>query len=327
MIIDIADLDVVFLTYDEPKAEEFWIKIQNMVPWVVRVDGIKGSDAAHKAAADASTTDRFILIDGDNMPDPDFFNQQLDLSDHRADRMVLRWKARNHINGLMYGNGGISCWTKKFVYNMKTHEASDGSDDTAVEFCFDKNYFAMHDCYSTTYPNQSAEQAWRAGFREGVKMCLNQGTKPNLEEFESMVAKRNYDNLCIWMSVGDDVEHGESARAGAMLGTYLTMLGDFNRFKNFDYRTVQDFDALSCLWKRYESYTLEISTELNGDEYNGQRIAMSKLEIALNKRLGLNITSLTPEASRFFKTHFNKQFHNKGIMVTEMDVIRGIEGW
>ncbi len=75
--IDIADLDCIYLTYGEPQAEEFWIKIQNMVPWAVRVDGIKGSDAAHKAAADASTTDRFVLIDGDNMPDPEFFNQQL----------------------------------------------------------------------------------------------------------------------------------------------------------------------------------------------------------------------------------------------------------
>jgi hypothetical protein len=31
-IIDIADLDVIYLSYDEPMKEEFWIKIQNMVP-------------------------------------------------------------------------------------------------------------------------------------------------------------------------------------------------------------------------------------------------------------------------------------------------------
>ena len=325
-IVDIADLDCIFLTYGEPQAEEFWVKIQNMVPWVTRVDGIKGSDAAHKAAADASTTDRFILIDGDNMPDPDFFNQQLELHTMNENK-VFRWKARNHINGLMYGNGGISCWTKDFVYNMKTHEASNGDDTTSVEFCFDKDYWAMYDCYSTTYPNQSAEQAWRAGFREGVKMCLNRGTKTNMIEFESMVVTRNYDNLCIWMSVGDDVEHGESARAGAMLGTYLTMIGNFNRFKDFDYRTVQDFGALECLWKRYENYTLEISTELCGSKGNGQSIAMEKLETALTHRLGLDITSLTPEASKFFKAHYKSGFRNKGIMVTEVDVIREQEGW
>lgn len=310
IIVDIADLDCIFLTYNEPEKEEFWVKIQNMVPWAVRVDGVKGSDAAHKAAADASETDRFILIDGDNMPDPDFFNQQLELHTMNENK-VFRWKARNHINGLMYGNGGLSCWTKKFIYNMKTHEASDGDDKTSVEFCFHKDYWAMHDCYSTTYPNQSAEQAWTAGFREGVKMCLNQGTKPSLIEFESMVAKRNYDNLCIWMSVGDDVEHGESARAGAMLGTYLTMIGDFECFKDFDYRTVQDFDKLERLWKLYEGHPVDLDL----------------LEVTLSHRLGLDITSLTPEASKFFKTHYNKQFRNKGIMVTEMDVIRGIEGW
>lgn len=319
MIIDIADLDVVFLTYDEPKAEEFWIKIQNMVPWVVRVDGIKGSDAAHKAAADASTTDRFILIDGDNMPDPEFFNLQLELPMHRSNLAVFRWKARNHINGLMYGNGGLSCWTKEFIYNMQTHEASDGSDETAVEFCFDRDYFSMYNCYSTTYPNQSAKHAWRAGFREGVKMCLNRGTKPNLKEFESMVAKRNYDNLLIWMSVGDDVEYGEYARAGAMLGTYLTMIGDTDDsmgFKDFDYRMVQDFDELDRLWNIYS------------DRSDFQKVVvMLTLEGFLRQRLNLNICSLDAAASHFFKTHFNKQFRNKGIMVTEMDVIRKIEGW
>jgi hypothetical protein len=66
--IDIADLDCIYLTYDEPQREEFWVKLRNMVPWVRRVDGVKGSDAAHKAAANASNTERFILIDGDNIP-------------------------------------------------------------------------------------------------------------------------------------------------------------------------------------------------------------------------------------------------------------------
>ena len=119
-IIDIADLDCIYLSYDEPRKEETWIKIQNMVPWARRVDGVKGSDAAHKAAADASSTDRFVLIDGDNIPDAEFFNLQLTLDDTN-NNCVFRWKARNHINGLMYGNGGLSCWTKEFVYAMRTH--------------------------------------------------------------------------------------------------------------------------------------------------------------------------------------------------------------
>ena len=79
MLVDVADLDCIYLSYDEPQKEEFWIEIQNLVPWAKRIDGVEGSDAAHKAAAAASDTERFILIDGDNIPDANFFDLQLDI--------------------------------------------------------------------------------------------------------------------------------------------------------------------------------------------------------------------------------------------------------
>jgi len=293
--IDIADLDCVYLSYDEPKKEEFWIKIQNMIPWVVRVDGVKGSDAAHKAAADASTTDRFVLIDGDNLPDSEFFNQQLELDEVNKD-CVFRWKARNVINGLQYGNGGLSCWTKDFVYNMQTHENTDGKEENNVEFCFYDNYWAMNDCYSTTYPNATPFQAWRAGFREGVKMCLNRGAKPTLEEFEKNVHVRNYDHLCIWQSIGLDVDNGFWSIYGARLGTYLTMLEDW------DYHKVQDFDELATLWEVYnnanESHCVEVGNRLK-------------------TKLSLPISLLSDVDSKFFKHHYKSNFKNKGVMERE----------
>ena len=295
-ILCIADLDVVFLSYDEAKKEEFWIKIQNMVPWAKRVDGIKGSDAAHKAVADASDTDRFILIDGDNIPDLEFFNLQLTLDNTNRD-CVFRWKARNHINGLMYGNGGMSSWTKEFIYNMKTHENSDGSAENNVEFCFYPTYWSMSDCYSITYPNQSSFQAWRAGFREGIKMCLDRGSKPTLQEFEQRVNNRNYDHLCIWQSVGADVEQGLWAIYGARLGTYMIMLEDWN------YKEVQDFDVLKKLWETFR----------DDDPAEG----CIKLDHLLKNKLGLPITLMDAERSKFFKHHYRSVFKNKGPMVRE----------
>ena len=294
-IIDVADLDCIYLTYDEPKKEEFWVQIQNMVPWAKRVDGVKGSDAAHKAAADASDTDRFILIDGDNIPDPGFFNLQLTLDATNRD-CVFRWRARNAVNGLMYGNGGMSCWTKDFVYNMRTHEATDGTAENDVEFCFYPNYWAMNDCYSTTYPNGTPFQAWRAGFREGVKMCLDRGAHPTLAEFETRVHSRNFDHLCIWQSVGADVENGFWAMYGARLGTYMTMLRDW------DHKQVQDFDHLAYLW---ESFSRD-------DEQ-----AFNNIGESLRTKLGLPIVDLTAEQSRFFKHHYKSQFKNKGPMARE----------
>lgn len=294
--IDIADLDCVFLTYDEPNAEENWVRVRNMVPWAIRVDGIKGSDAAHKAAAMASTTDRFVLIDGDNIPDPGFFSGQLVLDDTNRD-CVFRWRARNNVNGLMYGNGGISCWTREFVMDMRTHEASDGSAETAVEFCFDPRYWAMHDCFSTTYINTTPFQAWRAGFREGVKLCLDRGQRIDAVEFVTKIYERNLDNLTIWHNVGRDAHNGDWAIAGARMGTYMTMC------TQWDYVKVQDFEELANLWQTVKNDQADILS--------------NKLSESLAQQLDLPMLNLGAEDSAFFKHHQKQNYQNLGIMVKE----------
>jgi hypothetical protein len=296
MNVDVADLDCIYLSYDEPQKEEFWIKIQNIVPWAKRVDGVKGSDAAHKAAAQASDTERFILIDGDNLPDETFFNTTLEL-DEISERAVFRWRARNHINGLMYGNGGISSWTQEFALGMQTHEASTGNDATDVEFCFDPLYWPMHDCYSTTYPNGSEKHAWRAGFREGVKMCLDQGRKPTVAEFRNRVHARNLDHLTIWHNIGIDVEHGAWAIAGARMGTQWTMLSTWN------HRQVQWFDTLEDIWNRIADQDPHDLIKRHADE--------------LNTQLDLPMDMFTPAASKFFKHHYKSNYTNRGPMAKE----------
>src|SRR5210317_1525136 len=294
--LDVADLDCIYLSYDEPQKEEFWIQIQNMVPWAKRVDGVKGSDAAHKAAADASSTDRFILIDGDNLPDERFFNYTLEFNEI-SEHAVFRWRARNHINGLMYGNGGLSCWTKDFVFKMRTHEASSNNDATDVEFCFDPLYWPMHDCYSTTYPNGSPKHAWRAGFREGVKMCLDQGRKPTVADFRQRVHSRNLDHLTIWHNVGMDVEHGEWAIAGARMGTQWTMLSSWN------HKQVQWFDTLEDIWNRIRDQDPADIIERYADE--------------LNTQLDLPMNVFASESSAFFKQHYRSNYSNRGPMEKE----------
>jgi len=37
--------------------------------------------------------------------------------------------------------------------------------------------------------------------------------------------------------------------------------------------------------------------------------------------------TLSPEQSKFFKRHYKTDYRNHGLLVTEMDVIRKIEGW
>jgi hypothetical protein len=312
-IIDVADLDCIYLSYDEPQKEEFWLKIKNMIPWAKRVDGVKGSDAAHKAAGEASDTERFILIDGDNMPEESFFNMQLDFNgkDPKYQLAQYRWKAINAINGLRYGNGGMSSWTKTYVANMKTHEnQKDGDVSRIADFCLDSKdnlYWAMYDCYSTTYPNHTPFQAWRAGFREGVKMVLDKGARPDIDTFKETVAGRNLNNLTIWHNVGADVENGMWAIYGARLGTYMTMLTEW------DHTNVQWFDNYIVLWEE--------------QEYRDPEREATYIGAALNDKLGLPMCTLSSEQSKFFKRHYNADKHNLGPLITEMDVIRRIEGW
>lgn len=312
-IIDVADLDCIYLSYDEPQKEEFWLKVKHMVPWAKRVDNVKGSDAAHKAAGEASDTERFILIDGDNMPEESFFNIQLDFTDkdEKFRQAQFRWKAINSINGLRYGNGGMSSWTKTYVREMKTHEhQTEGDESRIADFCLDSKdnlYWAMHDCYSTTYPNYTPFQAWRAGFREGVKMSLNRGMRPTVDEFKETVASRNLNNLTIWQNVGMDVENGQWAIMGARMGTHMTMLTDW------DVHNVQWFDNYPAMWETVK---------------NEDPLALSEsYGVELSTKLGLPMCALDSEQSKFFKRHYKADFRNLGPLVTEMEVIRKIEGW
>ena len=297
LTVDISELDCIYLTYDEPNADLVHAKIAANIPWVKRVHGVEGSDAAHKAAAAASDTERFILIDGDNIPDWEFFNQDLRF-EHEDQNRVFRWRARNAINGLCYGNGGISSWTKTFVEQMRTHENTDGSDETVVEFCFDDRYWAMHDVWSTTYPNQSPFHAWRAGFREGVKLCLNRGKRVDPVNFERDTWAGNRHNLEIWCSVGYDVEHGDCAILGACYGAWKVMFDE-----DWDYTEVRDFAKLKELYEgcddtRFEDYTH-----------------------ALKNRLGLDIVHLSAEQSAWFKRH-QRPYENIDIMLREADYRR-----
>ena len=274
------DIDTIFISYDEPNADKNYSELVKILPWAKRIHGVKGSDSAHKAAANLSETERFITVDADNIVDPKFFSQDIEITDENKD-FVFSWCGKNAINGLIYGNGGLKCWTKDFVLNMKTHENSDPNNkESVVEFCFDPRYYQMNECYSTSYINGSPFQAWRAGFREGVKMSLNRGTKAaDIKK----VWWQNYQRLLIWCNVGADVKNGVWAMYGARLGCYLTSCSDW------DYTQVRDFEYLTDYWKKHVEY-VDIDDELEGIGNN------------LRQNLNLEIADLNANASRFFKS-------------------------
>lgn len=277
------EIDTIFISYDEPNADKNYSDLTNILPWAKRVHGIKGSDAAHKAAAKLSETERFITVDADNLIDPEFYSQELEINEQNKD-FVFSWAGKNAVNGLIYGNGGLKCWTKDFVLNMKTHENSDPNDhESVLEFCFDPKYYQFNENYSTSYINGSPFQAWRAGFREGVKMSLNRGRKA---DDIHKVWWQNYQRLLIWMSVGADVKNGKWAMYGSRLGCYKT------NCTSWDYTNVRDFEYLTNYFKE------EIESKVTDDTIDDEIL---KLGDALRLELQLEITELDENGSKFFK--------------------------
>jgi len=279
----VIEFDIVFISYDEPNADLHYADLCNKVPWAKRVHGVKGSDAAHKAAANLSETDWFITVDADNIVDSEFFNLELDMADPKI--QVYGWCGRNSINGLRYGNGGLKIWKKDFVLNMKTHEASE-SDRAQVDFCWEEGYRNFPRVYSESIITGSPFQAWRAGFREGVKMTLLDGEKVPAQEIKEKIWWHNIHRLRMWSTVGAHEENGLYAVYGARLGTWLSNCTQWN------YIEVRDFEILKGIWNQYGRPFEEVYG-------TGLREEIESLGEKIKINLGLDWPTLDAQQSKY----------------------------
>jgi hypothetical protein len=92
------------------------------------------------------------------------------------------------------------------------------------------------------------------------------------------------------------------------MGTYMTMITP-----QWDYTMVQDFAELESLWDTVK--------DSNPDILAG-RVAED-----LATQLDLPMVTVMAPESAFFKQHYRSNWHNRGVMTREMDVIRQQEGW
>ena len=298
--VKVADCDVVYLSYDEPLAEQNYSDLLTKIPWAKRVHGVEGSDSAHKACARLADTERVVIIDGDNIVRPDLINQEVEFYNDANTNCVISWGARNIINGLVYGNGGVKCWPTDLILDMRTHEnAEDTNTKTQVDFCWNINYIQMDTCMSDVYNNGSPQQAWRAGFREGVKMSLLEGSKPvNDRPFDRQIHWKNLHRLLIWMTAGSEITNGLYAILGARQGCYKTNCTDW------DFTNVRDFKYLNNLYE-------EIVSEVNLDK------DITRLGIEITSRLKIPCPApFTSDQSIFFKTVYTNppRMKNKSVV-------------
>lgn len=252
MIFNPTEHTTIFLSFDEPNADTNYQHLLTLCPKALRVHGVKGSDTAHKAVAQLAQSTNVIVVDADNFVKPEFFTQTYDIGNIDLASSVLSFTANNKINGQQYGNGGIKVWPVDLLKSMSTHENSTDSS-TLVDFDF-SNYRQFNYIASDLHINGSPLQAFRAGFREGVKLLLDDG------EFKRDIHNidwRNYDRLWNWMHIGQDAPNGLWAIYGARLGCWKALTG-------IDLKLVHDFDFLNQTFESlYEINNIDLADSCN----------------------------------------------------------------
>jgi hypothetical protein len=290
----ISDLDFVYISFKEPNKEQNWADLKNKVPWAKRVDGVVGFDNAHKAAADLAETDFFISVDGDNIIDEKFLLETLDWT--KTDKKAVhRWRAKNNINGLVYGNGGLVGWHKETCMNMRTHENAD-TEENQLDFCWGVPHENLHNCYSTTVINASEQQAFVAGYREGVKMSTHKGRPIPAADFQR-IWPINLRILSTWCTIGADVELGKYAMLGARMGCFNTVIEAGN-----DLFKIRDLDDMELYYKDQSPEDIDTDLTLYGN--------------SLRQQLDIPIAEYDEDESRFYR-FVMPQHTNKGVQDRE----------
>ena len=268
----LGDLPVVFVSYDEPYADKRYDQLQESVPTAHRVHGVDGIVDAYKAAARQVEGDYVVTVDGDTGIDPVLFELTIALLPIET-AAVRAWSARNEVNGLVYGNGGVKCWPRKALLALDQIEA------VSVTEAVGRIELSMAP-YATTYCNDSPFHAFRAGYREGVRLAakMDNGANPTATY-----------RLSIWCSVGADVDNGKYCVLGARLGALKHAIERLPRSNVQDYRRIESL------------YKSQVVSLIGDDEKLSQ--AIEKIGERLRQGMGLEIADLDPAASRLFKKY------------------------
>lgn len=221
--------DIVFLSYQEESCESNWEHLKVLAPLAKRVHGVSGILKAHKEAALVSETDFFFLVDGDNYVYRDFsFQPPFEDLD---DGSIYVWRAKNPVNDLVYGYGGVKLYPKKLLLSEGL-EAGTVKGDLATNLT--KKYVVVEELASETRFNGSPLEAWRGAFRECVKLQLN------------VLNKRGHlqssERLHIWTSKANQVPFREEVLRGARDGKSFANL----IFRgNEEIKKINDFNWLN----------------------------------------------------------------------------------
>lgn len=215
-------LDVFFLSYNEPYADENYERLLEKAPHARRVNGITGFTEAHQECARRSLTNNFYVVDSDAQIIQDFdfyftpskYEKWWGIPENEC---LCLWQSVNPINDLIYGHGGVKLLPKQklLTKNPKTVDFTTG---------FGLNIKMFDKVSNVTKFNYDEFSTWRAAFRECAKLATNLTNydlrhKLNYDEdrIQEVIEKTN-ERLKIWTTKGAKRPFGKNAIDGAKAG-------------------------------------------------------------------------------------------------------------
>ena len=215
--------DIIFISYNEPDADENFANLKERFPLAKRVNGITGIHQAHIAAAKKAMTKMFWVVDADAVI-LNTFDFSYEVSEWDLD-VVHVWRSLNPIVNLSYGYGGVKLLPKQLTINMDT-------DTTDMTMNISSKFKAMEEVSNITAFNTDAYSTWRSAFRECCKLAVI-----NNEESSA--------RLSVWCDLNNDAPYGFYAYLGALAGRNY---GEKNASNKEALNKINDFTWLEALW-------------------------------------------------------------------------------
>ena len=164
---DVRPMDIIFLSYDEPNAEENWKKLKEKFPRAKRSHGVKGRTQAYHTAASMSETDYFFAVFPtiEIADDFDFEFQP----DRLREACHYIFHCKNPVNGLEYGHRAVILYNKHLCLS---------TIHPRLDFTLSQPHTVVPKLCGTSHFNTTPEISWRVAFREVLKLCE---MKPTVE--------------------------------------------------------------------------------------------------------------------------------------------------
>jgi hypothetical protein len=172
--------NIIFISYDEPQADENWSKLIKRFPFAQRCHGVQGMQNALLHAAEMSITPWYYAVFAKTeLADTFEFNFRPDY--YQLPKHYI-FHARNSLNGLEYGHMGIVLYNCNIVKNQK---------EFGIDYTMSAPHVVVPELSAIASFNSNPYQTWRTAFREAAKLAQFCDEQANIE---------NEYRLEVWLS-------------------------------------------------------------------------------------------------------------------------------